>query len=93
MAKVRVYEFAKEHGLESKDVLKTLQDMGEYVRSASSTIEPPVVRRLTEKLKSSQPASEASAPAPAGPSPRPAAAAPRRAEGFRARPPRRDGRN
>ena len=77
MAKVRVYEFAKEHGLESKDVLKTLQDMGEYVRSASSTIEPPVVRRLTEKLKSSQPASEASAPAPAGPSPKPAAAAPR----------------
>lgn len=40
MAKVRVYELAKEFGLESKDVLKTLQDMGEYVRSASSTIEP-----------------------------------------------------
>ena len=28
MAKVRVYELAKELGLESKDLLKTLQDMG-----------------------------------------------------------------
>ena len=45
MAKVRVYELAKELGLESKQVLKILNDMGEFVRSASSTIEPPVVRR------------------------------------------------
>ena len=37
MAKVRVYELAKELGLESKEVLKTLNDMGEFVRSASST--------------------------------------------------------
>ncbi|MFZ2429085.1 MAG: translation initiation factor IF-2 N-terminal domain-containing protein, partial [Propioniciclava sp.] len=51
MAKVRVYELAKEFGLESKEVLTVLKDMGEFVRSASSTIEPPVVRRLTEKLK------------------------------------------
>ncbi|MDO5498603.1 MAG: translation initiation factor IF-2 [Propionibacteriaceae bacterium] len=50
MAKVRVYELAKELGLESKQVLKTLNDMGEFVRSASSTIEPPVVRRLRAKL-------------------------------------------
>ena len=50
MAKVRVYELAKELGLESKDLLTQLQNMGEYVRSASSTIEPPVVRRITEKL-------------------------------------------
>ncbi len=68
MAKVRVYELAKEFGLESKDVLKTLQDMGEYVRSASSTIEPPVVRRLTEKLKGdaapAQPAAPVAKPAP-----------------------------
>ena len=46
MAKVRVYELAKELGLESKQVLSTLNDMGEFVRSASSTIEAPVVRRL-----------------------------------------------
>ena len=49
MAKVRVYELAKELGLESKELLQTLNDMGEFVRSASSTIEAPVVRRLKEK--------------------------------------------
>ncbi|WP_282005876.1 translation initiation factor IF-2 [Propioniciclava sinopodophylli] len=76
MAKVRVYELAKEFGLESKDVLKTLQDMGEYVRSASSTIEPPVVRRLTEKLKGGQSGKPApGAPAPAAPATKPAALA------------------
>ncbi|HEX5336200.1 MAG TPA: translation initiation factor IF-2 N-terminal domain-containing protein, partial [Propionicimonas sp.] len=48
MAKVRVYELAKELGLESKELLQTLNDMGEFVRSASSTIEAPVVRRLKE---------------------------------------------
>ena len=46
MAKVRVYELAKELGVESKTVLTTLGDMGEFVRSASSTVEAPVVRRL-----------------------------------------------
>ncbi|MER6816753.1 translation initiation factor IF-2 [Spirillospora sp. NPDC000708] len=48
MAKVRVYELAKEFGVESKVVMAKLQEMGEFVRSASSTIEAPVVRRLTE---------------------------------------------
>ncbi|HEX5017757.1 MAG TPA: translation initiation factor IF-2 [Actinomycetes bacterium] len=48
MAKVRVYELAKELGVESKVVLAKLQDMGEFVRSASSTVEPPVVRKLKE---------------------------------------------
>ncbi|MFZ2481469.1 MAG: translation initiation factor IF-2 N-terminal domain-containing protein, partial [Propioniciclava sp.] len=81
MAKVRVYELAKEFGLESKEVLTVLKDMGEFVRSASSTIEPPVVRRLTEKLKGgsaeSRPTPTPSAPkaAPARPAPRPAAPA------------------
>lgn len=46
MAKVRVYELAKELGIESKAVMAKLQEMGEFVRSASSTIEPDVVRRL-----------------------------------------------
>jgi translation initiation factor IF-2 len=48
VAKVRVYELAKELGVESKVVLAKLQDMGEFVRSASSTVEPPVVRKLKE---------------------------------------------
>ena len=48
MAKVRVYELAKEFGVESKAVMAKLESMGEFVRSASSTIEAPVVRRLNE---------------------------------------------
>ncbi|SER49766.1 translation initiation factor IF-2 [Propionibacterium cyclohexanicum] len=54
MAKVRVYELAKELGLESKELLAKLNDMGEFVRSASSTIEAPVVRRVTDKVHSEQ---------------------------------------
>ena len=50
MAKVRVYELAKEFGVESKAVMDQLKEMGEFVRSASSTIEAPVVRRLKESF-------------------------------------------
>lgn len=50
MAKVRVYELAKEFGVESKAVMVALQEMGEFVRSASSTLEPAVVRRLKERF-------------------------------------------
>jgi translation initiation factor IF-2 len=50
VAKVRVYELAKDVGMESKDVLAKLQEMGEFVRSASSTVEPPVVRKFLDKF-------------------------------------------
>jgi translation initiation factor IF-2 len=46
---VRVHELAKEFGVPSKVILSTLSDMGEYVKSASSTVEAPVVRRLKEE--------------------------------------------
>lgn len=46
MAKQRVYELAKEFGVDSKAVLRKLKDMGEFVKSASSTVEAPVVRKL-----------------------------------------------
>ncbi len=52
MAKVRVYELAREFGVESKAVMDQLKEMGEFVRSASSTIEAPVVRRLKEAFAS-----------------------------------------
>ena len=55
MAKVRVYELAKEFGVESKAVMARLQEMGEFVRSASSTIEAPVVRRLKEEFSAQAP--------------------------------------
>ncbi|WP_076263146.1 translation initiation factor IF-2 [Intrasporangium flavum] len=48
MAKVRVYELAKELGVESKTLLAHLKSQGEFVRSASSTIEPPVVRKIKD---------------------------------------------
>ena len=48
MAKPRVHEIAKEIGITSKELLKKLTDMGEYVSSASSTLEAPVVRKVRE---------------------------------------------
>ncbi len=42
MAKTRVHELAKTYGIESKDVLEKLKEMGEFVKSPSSTIELPV---------------------------------------------------
>ena len=48
MAKVRVHELAKELGVESKVVLAKLKEMGEFVKSASSTIEPPVQKRFND---------------------------------------------
>ena len=61
MAKVRVYELAKELGVESKILLGHLKEQGEFVRSASSTIEPPVVRKIRETF----PAELSTAGAPA----------------------------
>jgi len=55
VSKVRVYELAKELGVESKDVLAKLQELGEFVRSASSTIEAPVARRLKEAMPAAAP--------------------------------------
>ncbi len=46
MVKKRVYELAKEFGVDSKTVLERLKSMGEFVKSASSTVEAPVARRL-----------------------------------------------
>src|SRR5690349_478258 len=51
--KARVHELAKELGVESKVVLAKLKEMGEFVKSASSTIEPPVARRLKEAFPAS----------------------------------------
>ena len=39
---------AKELGITSKEVLARLSEQGEYVKSASSTVEAPVARRLRE---------------------------------------------
>ena len=46
MAKPRVHELAKELGITSKEAISKLQELGEFVRGASSTVEPPVAKKL-----------------------------------------------
>ena len=53
MPKARVYELAKELGVDSKTILSKLEAMGEFVKSASSTVEPPVARKLRNAFASS----------------------------------------
>ncbi|MGW3388727.1 translation initiation factor IF-2 [Streptomyces cinereoruber] len=93
MAKVRVYELAKEFGVESKVVMAKLQELGEFVRSASSTIEAPVVRKLTDALQgpggnagktAAKPGAPRKAtPTPAAPKPAQASPAPSPAQAAR----------
>jgi translation initiation factor IF-2 len=97
VAKVRVYELAKELGVESKVVMAKLQELGEFVRSASSTIEAPVVRKLTDAFdaggaggaagakksaaKPAAPKKAAAKPAAKPAAPKPGGAAPKPAAG------------
>ena len=71
MAKTRVHELAREFGVESKFVLEKLKEMGEFVKSASSTVEPPVEMRFKkqygEQLKAAAASAPAGADAPAAP--------------------------
>ncbi|MEV5725719.1 translation initiation factor IF-2 [Streptomyces pharetrae] len=85
MAKVRVYELAKEFGVESKVVMAKLQELGEFVRSASSTIEAPVVRKLTDAFQGGGSGKSAGKPAPRKAAPKPAPA-PSPAQAQAARP-------
>ncbi len=63
MAKTRVHELAKEFGVESKFVLEKLKEMGEFVKSASSTVEPPVEMRFKKQYGDELKAAAAAAPA------------------------------
>ncbi|WP_082949436.1 translation initiation factor IF-2 [Mycolicibacterium celeriflavum] len=56
--KARVHELAKELGVTSKEVLARLSEQGEFVKSASSTVEAPVARRLRESFGGGKPAAE-----------------------------------
>ncbi|GAA2919794.1 translation initiation factor IF-2 [Microbacterium keratanolyticum] len=91
-AKPRVHEIAAELGVDSKFALAKLKELGEFVKSPSSTIEPPVARKLRAAIEadssakpaakeSAAPAAPAAAKAPAttakpGPRPGPAKPAP-----------------
>ncbi len=63
--KARVHELAKELGVTSKEVLARLNEQGEFVKSASSTVEAPVARRLRESFGGGKTAAERKAPAKA----------------------------
>jgi translation initiation factor IF-2 len=56
--KARVHELAKELGVTSKELLATLKEQGEFVKSASSTVEAPVARRLRETFGGPKPAAD-----------------------------------
>jgi translation initiation factor IF-2 len=81
-AKPRVHEIASELGVDSKIALEKLKEMGEYVKGPSSSIEPPVARRLKAALEASgaktqaAPAAPAARPAAPKPGPKPAPQAP-----------------
>ncbi len=79
--KPRVHEIAAELGIDSKKALEKLKEMGEFVKGPSSSIEPPVARKLKAALEAegiTAPAKPAAAPAAKAPvrTPAPAPAAP-----------------
>ncbi len=81
MAKPRVHEIAKELGIPSKEAVAKLQELGEFVKGASSTLEPPVVKKLRAAFPNAgapaeAPAAEKKAAAPAS-APKPGASAPK----------------
>jgi translation initiation factor IF-2 len=53
-AKPRVHEIASELKLDSKVLIGTIRDMGEHVKGPSSSIEPPVARRLRTAFTAKQ---------------------------------------
>ena len=79
MAQPRVHEFAKEVGVPSKEVIAKLKDMGEFVKSSSSTLNPMVLKKLRAEFPAAaaKPAAKAGpAESAAKPAPKPAAAKP-----------------
>lgn len=79
MARLRVHELAKELGVDSKTVLAKLSEIGEFVKSASSTVEAPVAQRVREAMPKPEPKAEkpaakkpAKAKSAAKPGPKPA---------------------
>ena len=58
MALPRVYDIAKELGIETAEALAKLKDLGEYVKSGSSTIAPPVANKLRAAYPNAKPKAE-----------------------------------
>ncbi|MGM1015971.1 MAG: translation initiation factor IF-2 [Actinomycetota bacterium] len=75
-AKPRVHEIAAELGVDSKFALAKLKELGEFVKSPSSTIEPPVARKLRAAIEADGSAKPASKPEAAKPAAKSASKAP-----------------
>ena len=52
MAKTRVSELAKKYGIKSADAVKMLNDIGEFVKTASSSIELPAEKSSSQAASS-----------------------------------------
>ncbi len=65
MALPRVYDIAKELGIETSEALAKLSELGEYVKSGSSTIAPPVANKLRAAFPDAKPKEEVEKPAKA----------------------------
>jgi translation initiation factor IF-2 len=77
VAKPRVHEIAAELGIDSKKALEKLKEMGEFVKGPSSSIEPPVARKLRAALEAEGIKAPEKPVAPAAPArPAPVAEAP-----------------
>ena len=76
MAKLRVHELAKELGITSKELMGHLKEAGEFVKSSSSSLEPPVVRQMREKFATAPKTKKAEAKAPKPSAAKPAAKKP-----------------
>ena len=83
--KPRVHEIAAELGIDSKRTLEKLKEIGEFVKGPSSTVEPPVARKLKAAFaeegvvpvpKEEKPAPAAKPAAAPAPAPAPEASAP-----------------
>ncbi|NLP83732.1 translation initiation factor IF-2 [Microbacterium sp. CFH 90308] len=68
-----MHEIASELGVDSKVALEKLKALGEYVKSPSSTIEPPVARKLRAALEADGAAKPAADAKPAAAAAKPAA--------------------
>ncbi len=63
MALPRVYDIAKELGIDTKVALAKLEELGEYVKGGSSTIAPPVAAKLRAAFPNAEKPAPKKAPA------------------------------
>ena len=63
----RVYDIAKELGIDTKVALDKLKELGEFVKGGSSTITPPVAKKLRDAFPDAKPKVEAPKAAPKAP--------------------------